>query len=498
MTTSGERRPVSLVTALAEAEELQTVSGTTPGETVAIIECLLAICYAAGIHPEDTEEWVEWVRTRHPLDEAATWLRNDPGTWNMFDRLLPLWQNAHLAPFIDEHGCGPAQLVLEHSGDYLLHFDKHHLEYEHPLRPAEAFRATLVQHCYAPGTRGRVPGNLPGLGPALNNLATTRLSSRIRVLALGDTLADTLRLNLAPCEMGKAGTFNRSWTQRQRRPFDRKPNGRTPDGPADLHSILGRSILLRPVRAEDGSIAVDRVLIGAGELLAPLPATYLQDAVLVPKGTTSEMAPLQPSVRRALWRQSHALYAAVAQRTMGSDLYSRLASISERRILLWAVGLATDQNKIATWISDTFPFVPGREQELHRASETGSQVAEYLGTALRAAAHTAWTLAYPSAKPADKAHQMARFDASAEHYAAAANPFHELLDAIAEGRGVEDAGREYAGTLRRSAHRLLGLRLASLPKNSRGFRARAAAEHRFASELTSTKAPSLLQKAPRP
>jgi CRISPR system Cascade subunit CasA len=482
LTTAGRIVTTSATEILEKADDLRCIAAPTPGETVALIEFLLAVCYASDCCPETEDEWEDWVIGRQPLTAAAAWLRAQSAhEWDLFDPVAPFGQNALLAPFLDEHGAGPAQLVIEHVGDYNQFFDHHHLEHPAPLPAAAAFRALLAQHIYGPGGRARISGK-ETLGPAITNLAVTRLGSRIRVIAQGDTLGDTLRLNLAPYPQGP-GTFNRTWTQKERRGFRTKPSGRSVDGPADLHTVLGRSCLLRPVIGTDGKVAVDRVLIGAGELLAPLAAPYMQDAVYAT--TAAGVAkPLWPSSSRALWREAHALYAAVAERSKGTDLYSRLASLpSSWSVTLWAVGLVAKQTTAITWVSDEFPFVPGREAALRQAAETGARIAEHVAACLNKAAYTAWSVAYPNAKPADKKAQIARFDTRNEHWAATAEPFHILLEEAADDQPVTDALRTYAAALHATARRLLEHRLASLPPNSRGFRARAEATERLSTEL---------------
>lgn len=482
LTTAGRMVPAGAAELLETADELRCIAAPAPGETVALIEFLLAVCYVSGCYPETEDEWEDWVLDRQPLATAAAWLRAQPAhEWDLFDPVAPFGQNALLAPFLEEHGAGPAQLVIEHAGDYNQFFDHHHLEHPAPLPAAAAFRALLAQHTYGPGGRARISGKAT-LGPAITNLAVTRLGSRVRVIAQGNTLGDTLRLNLAPYPQGP-GTFNRTWTQKGRRGFRTKPAGRPVDGPADLHTVLGRSVLMRPAIGPDGGMAVDRVLIGAGELLAPLPAPYMQDAVYAttPSGATK---PLWPSASRALWREAHALYAAVADRSKGTDLYGRLATLpSDRPVTLWAVGLVAKQTTAITWVSDEFPFVPGREAALRQAAETGSRIAEHVATCLTKAAYTAWSVAYPNPKPADKKAQMARFDARSEHWAATAQPFHGLLEEAAGGMPVTDALCTFAAALHATARRLLEHRLASLPPNSRGFRGRAEATQRLNAEL---------------
>lgn len=492
VTTEGRTESRSLLQVFRTADEdIRTLSGSTPGETVALFEFLLAISYASKSNPPVPERWLDSVEQRQSFDLAVKWLEDEPdGSWNLFHPTAPLGQSSLLAPHMAEHGVGPAQLVIEHVGDYNQFFDHHHLAHAQPLTAERAFRAMLTQHAYGLSGRARISGKAT-LGDTITNLATGRLGTRIRVIALGETLGETLRLNLAPT--ARRGTFNHTWTVSNfpRRGFAAKPDGRSVDGPADLHSVLGRSILLNPCTLADGGSGVDRVLVGAGELLAPLPDSLVQDVVYTGTGATAK--PLAPSPARALWREAHALYAAVADRDKRLDLYHRLATLAERRVSLWAVGLIANKTAPLTWLSDTFPYRPGREEDLRQAAHTGSQLAEYVAASLGKAAFAAWKATYPNPKPADKKRQIARFDARPEHWAATEEPFHILLERVVADASVAESLTAYGATLADSATTFLELRLDSLPANARGFQARADALRTLASEFNKPKAPDQLK-----
>ncbi|MFJ3926354.1 type I-E CRISPR-associated protein Cse1/CasA [Streptomyces sp. NPDC090022] len=508
LTAKGERVELSLVEVFEEADGLLALTGSTPGETVAVLEYLLAICYASETYPATASQWRDWVEEARPLDRAAAWLAGRPQdeVWDLFHPAEPLGQNALLAPFLDQRGAGPAQMVVEHVGDYNQFFDHHHLEHPAPLPVAEAFRAMLTQHVYGPAGRARISGK-ETLGPTLTNLSVGRLSARIRVVALGPTLGATLRLNLTP-SAGLPGVFNRTWTAgpTERRGFKTKPPGRPVTGPADLHSYLGRSILMRAT--PDGS-AVDRVLMGAGEILALGPSD-LQDAVYA-QTSDGRKKPLWASTTRAVWREAHALYAAVARAedpgfvNKGTDLYGRLALLPgadavrgpgqppPHSVKLWAVGLVAKQTTAITWVNGTFPYAPGLGAALDRASHRGSRIAEHVATSLSKAAYAAWLIAYPNPKPADKAGQLARFDARGRHWQATEEPFYTLLDDTAAGEPVHESLLDYAATVVAAARKFLTECLDSLPRNSRGAQAHAAALRRFDTELSHPKAPAELQ-----
>ncbi|WP_371515843.1 type I-E CRISPR-associated protein Cse1/CasA [Kitasatospora sp. NBC_01300] len=482
---------VSVVQALRYADRIAAVYGRTPGETVAVLDWLLGVLYAAECCPETYGEWLAWVERREPLTEAADWLVRHEGVWDLFDAERPLGQNAALLKHLDAFGVGPAQLVIEQAGDYNQHFDHRHLHHPEPLPADAAWRAMLTQHAFGQGRRARIPAKEMGLPAPFTNLSTCRLGSRIRVLALGPTLGDTLRLNLAPWD-GKPDALNLTWGDRSRRPFRRTGahETRRPEGPADLHTVLGRSVALRAVAMADGEPGVDRVLVGPGETLAELPDVYRQDEVMVMRA--GKPVTLKPQASRELWRESHALYAAVAERVKGNDLYGRLAMLRSDRPELWAVGLLADKGQPITWVDDRFPFVPGREAGLRQASEQGSAVAEYAAGALRAAATTACEHVYSGA--GDRSAHVARFNGEPELWAGAGVEFHAMLDAVADGHPVADALSHFGTGIRTLATAALKARLDSLRPSGRELKAHTLATERLQVELDRPDAPNPLKE----
>ncbi|MFI6644935.1 type I-E CRISPR-associated protein Cse1/CasA [Streptomyces sp. NPDC050504] len=494
----GEPRELPLLEVLRRAEELSFISCATPGEGVALVEYLLAICFAAEVSPSSSDEWRAWVTGKHPLGEAAEWLaRQSDDHWDLFQEKTPLAQNVLLAPLMEEYGTGPAQLVIERSGDYSQFFDHHHLEHAEPLPAADAFRAMLTQHVYGIAGRARLSGKT--LGPKLTNLGAGRLQGRVRVVVQGGTVADTLRLNLYPAAKGEGGRFNQSWTTGDftRRGFKEKPPGRSTSGPADLHSYLGRSVLLRPAPVEPGKpVMVDRVLIGAGELLELDPARDLEDAVPA-KMTNGHVKPLWPSPTRALWRDAHALYSAARDERTG--LFGRLRHLRFPEdgdgppCVLWAVGLLANKTLVTSWTEGAFPYAPSQGTALCRASRRGSDVAEYVARSLERAAYVAWKIVYPNPKPSDAPAQRARFDARREFWPAAEEPFKVLLDETVRGDHVPYLLIGYADQLRALAEDFLRNRLDSLPRDERGLHARARADQRFRDDMDHPEAPAELR-----
>jgi CRISPR system Cascade subunit CasA len=246
---------------------------------------------------------------------------------------------------------------------------------------------------------------------------------------------------------------------------------------------------------------VDRVLIGAGELLALDPAHHLQDAVFS-RTTGGVEKPLWPSPSRALWLEAHALYSAVRDRREG--MYARLQSLPYTRMgtgapyQLWAVGLLANKTLPVAWTHGTYPYAPGMAAHLYRASRRGSDIAEYLAWTLKKAAVVAAETAFPAMRAADEAGQVARLDARWAFWPSAEDPFQELLDEVID-RGPEDDDPvsepliEYGAGLTATARTQLLQRLDTLPPGDRNHRARARAVRLFEDAVTGERAPAELR-----
>ncbi|MFE3029926.1 type I-E CRISPR-associated protein Cse1/CasA, partial [Nocardia tengchongensis] len=304
--------------------------------------------------------------------------------------------------------------------------------------------------------------------------AVGRLGTRVRVLALGESLGDTLRLNLSINATG--GTFNGTWRERPRRGFLSVRESRPADGPADWHSALGRSVLLRGTTTEEGTVIVDRVLLGMGETVtatADIGGYTNFDTVYVGE------RPLQASLGRALWRDAHAIYAASLTPGSGDGLFGLLGNELERPVQLLAVGLAATNQGVEGWVRDIFPFDPGRKRALTQAAETGVQLTEDAVTALNGAAAEAFRYTYPACPPEQRKNLMKRFDAAEYVWARAGAPYHRLLDRVAAGHDPHTELRAHAETIRGITIDALDERLRSLSPNARGWQAQVRARDKL-------------------
>ncbi|MFK0017026.1 type I-E CRISPR-associated protein Cse2/CasB [Streptomyces sp. NPDC091027] len=469
-----------------EAAEDIALAHRSPGTFIALHDFLLALMYAADVYPRTERQWLEWVEDRRPLDEVAKALSGSEfdGLLDLFHPERPLGQNADLLPLLPQHGYGPAQLDIERAGHSAQLAEHVHLHHERRPPAHEAFAAMLVMHGYDTG--GRMMAQNEWLGRAFTYGVLGRNAMRVRNLAMGRSLADTLRLNITPVAASAAGRVNLSWSdpRADRRVFTGPSTGRARpvDGPADLHSWLGRSVALAPARRADGEIVVDRVLVGGGELMTPLPPSLLQDAVLVAG------RPQQARVDRALWRTSSALYAgADPDNAKGIDLFSRLEGLG-RRVEILSVGLLTAKSSFLGWVSETFPFVGALREELYLAATDGARWCEKAERAAAGAAAVARDTAFPRARPDERKQLLARLLAAPQLWARYEEHFHQLLDSVASGGCERTARARFAIGLVATTRASMRESLSSLPESGTGFQARLQALARLDASLRNPRA----------
>ncbi|MGW3327552.1 type I-E CRISPR-associated protein Cse2/CasB [Streptomyces virginiae] len=461
---------LNLLETFERAEDIPGLAHQSPGALIALHDLLLGLMYETGVHPRTQEQWREWVEDRHPLDEVAKVLSGSEydGRLDLFHPERPFGQNPALLPFLGRHGYGPAQLDIERARDGAQLVEHVHLHHERRPAPHEALVAMLVLHGYDTG--GRMMAQNSWMGRAFTYGAASRNTLRARNLVIGSSLADTLRLNIAPVARSAAGRFNFSWADPRpdRRVFTGPSTGRGRPvaGPADLHSWLGRSVALAPVRRADGEVVVDRVLVGAGELMTPLPPQLLQDAVMVAG------RPQQAHIDRALWRTSPALYAGVdPQNAKGCDLFSRLEELG-RRVEILAVGLLTSKSSFVGWVSETFPFVGGLREELYLAATDGARWCEKAERAAAGAAAVARDIAFPRVRPDERKRLAARLLAAPLLWARFEDLFRRLLDEVASGDCEKAARARFAIGLVETTRTSMQESLSCLPETGTGLQAR--------------------------
>jgi CRISPR system Cascade subunit CasA len=366
---TGRRTEVSLRDAFTQADRLGELVGEVPTQSFANLRLLLAIAYRAFAGPQDVDDWTrlaaDWDEAMALVDgyldlhHERFWLAHDPA---------PFFQVADLHTAKGEVS-GLEKLIADVPNG--LPFLTTRLG--RSLRSigwAEAARWLVHVHAYDPaGIRSGALGD-----PRVKNgkgypIGTGWAGQLGGVHAMGDTLRETLMLNLVP-QSQLAGARRDDAPPWERDPLTAAPDlppgvppgeVREPRGPVDLYTWQSRRVRL--VGSADG---VTGVVLAQGDKSAPqnrftvepLSAWRYSEPQTKRRGARTYM-PLTHDPSRALWRGLSAYLPAWAGMAgSGSrpaprrppaltEWLERLTEeerLSERRVVLRAVGIEYGSN----------------------------------------------------------------------------------------------------------------------------------------------------------
>ena len=337
---NGNSQPYSLQELFAKAHELRDLAAK-PHERIAIMRLLLCITQAALDGPSDETDWEECRDSIQP--RVKDYLEKWKTKFELFgdaERFLQV-SNLKSGKTIDQ-GTSTTKLDLSlASGNNPALFDSSAGE-KRSVAVARCALNLLTFQCFSPGGRIGVAKwkgkDTPGKGSS--NHAPCVPSSMLHALLLGDSLLDTVHLNLLTKEL-VGDVYSRFgkpvWEQL---PAD--SDDQTASENASL-SYLGRLVpLARCISlAEDG-----KSVILANGLDYPIFPSYREaTATIIQK--KNELGLMPASTGRSLWRQ---LAPVTIRRRSSSDAMSGpLALIHEvpfSEVALWVGAFVTDKAKI--------------------------------------------------------------------------------------------------------------------------------------------------------
>jgi CRISPR system Cascade subunit CasA len=186
--SDGSFRELGLYEALAGAHGIREIVHGSPLVTVSLHRLLLALLHRSLSGPASLEEWSAWW-ARGQWDDAAVgaYLEKWRSRFDLFGEDHPFYQVADIP---DAPGTLPVS-VLAHelaSGNNATLFDHNVSANPAPMTPGGAARYLVAMQGYAIGGGVASPFNFTG-GP---------LTAGLTMLVLGDTLFETLALNLLP------------------------------------------------------------------------------------------------------------------------------------------------------------------------------------------------------------------------------------------------------------------------------------------------------------
>ena len=302
---NGETVLLSLQDTLRQAHQIQLLAGDSPPQTMALHRFLLAILH--GIFgPAEEDEWAElWqakVFTPERLDQYwDEWrLRFD-----LFDPERPFYQSATL--YLESNWVSINRLTHDLNAAYPL-FNHSETGMKDYLTPLEAARALITaQNFSLCGTSGAFfPQKSPRDKKVQGMFVDGSIARAINILVQGDTLFETLMLNLVqyPLSDDEIVHFDDdapTWELADPASPDRHPLM----GYLDYLTWQNRRILLQPEVNAHGQIIVRHMRWEPANRIEAAPRDPMQHYFANKK---QEYQPLYFSEDKGLWRDSGALF----------------------------------------------------------------------------------------------------------------------------------------------------------------------------------------------
>jgi len=376
--SDGTRDLFSLDELFGQAHTVQDLT-VKPHERIALMRLLLCITQAALDGPADEEAWESCGPLIQP--RVAEYLGKWRSKFELFGNGERFLQVSNLLPGKSEDEGNPAtklDLALATGNNPTL-FDNAAGEVR-SVAEARAALSLLTFQCFSPGGRIGVANwngkDTPGKGSS--NHAPCVPSSMVHTLLVGDSLLETVRLNLMTDEIIRDVP-----PRKLGRPiWEQAPVGTADTAALDnaTSTYLGRLVpLARSIRLQpDGT-----TMILANGLDYPLfPAFREATATIIQR--KDELGLLPASTGRGLWRQLGPI--TVCRKSGGDPISGPLALMHDLRcneVGVWVGALVTDKAKIED-VVEGFHQVPrsmldgaGRiayERGVHYAETTESAV----------------------------------------------------------------------------------------------------------------------------
>lgn len=338
--TDGRTRDVSLIEAFTRGREIVRVVGEVPTQGFAILRLLLAILHRASGGPQSVEQWVH---ARDDWDDTVGWVRGYltqfHARFDLRDPTMPFFQVADLRSVSDAVS-GLEKLIADvpNGEPYFTTRTGRGIE---RISWAEAARWLVHVQAFDPaGIRTGAVGDPRSSGGKGYPIGPAWAGQLGGVHVVGDTLADTLLLNLVvPQEidvMSGPGDLP-PW---ERPPLDQREdasNGGQPRGLVDLYTWQARRVRL----VGEGDDVVGLVLAQGDRMtpqnrltIEPLTGWRFSEPQTKKHGSVTYM-PREHMPERAFWRGLSGLLPHVTDTVGGA----KPARYQEPGVLQWVARL---------------------------------------------------------------------------------------------------------------------------------------------------------------
>ncbi len=453
LTRGGEAVQLSLADVFSRIDDLAEIGDPSPLVTAALYRLLLTLvhrCHGPASQRELEDMWDRPLDTQPILDYLGIWRHR----FDLFDTVRPFYQTPDLP-----HGAVTvAKLAPElSSGNNPTLFDHTHDKTGTSIVPAAAARLVLACQAFdLGGLISRVSGESPSA------MAAPSAAGAV-ILFMGDTLADTLRLNLVPYNTTSPWNVRSikldapAWEQ------DQLPQAATrrPLGYLDYLTWQSRRIWLQPA-SKEGQTVVEHAVRAAGwRLDQPVSdldphMAYRANQAKNPKPDDPAYFALRLRSDRAVWRDSTAILGPEADthkppltRRSISELVAGGALSRAARCRLAVLGMVSDRAKMHLWRHERM------SPPLSLVADEGA-VTDSLGDLLHLAEQTAWRL---SGALSSAGERLKRRESDPHHttissgqlafWASLESQFQRLLDDLTTDLVV--ARKDWARAVRRSA-----------------------------------------------
>jgi CRISPR system Cascade subunit CasA len=369
----GRRNLFSLQDLFGQAHELRDLA-VKPHERIALMRLLICITQAALDGPADEDAWEQCQTLIQPRVRA--YLDKWGGSFELFGDGPRFLQLPNLKPGKEsDEGNAVTKLDLTlATGNTSTLFDNQAAD-ERSLKSARSAINLVTFQNFSPGGRIGVAlwNGVETIGKGASKHAPCNPSSMIHTLLLGDSLLNTIHLNLLSKET-VADTFG---PDRWGLPVWEQPIKQADDKSAIANATLTHLGRLTPLSR---AICLDesgRTIILANGLDYPIfPAFREATATIIKR--KEELTVLPSSTNRSLWRQ---LAAVSVRRRSGVDATCGPLALthasSSANTNLWVGAMVTDKAKIEDVIESNYSLPPGMFTELGRAAyEQGIAYAE--------------------------------------------------------------------------------------------------------------------------
>ncbi|KAF3470081.1 type I-E CRISPR-associated protein Cse1/CasA [Streptomyces sp. Tu 3180] len=335
----GTQDELSLRQVFAQVDDLRRVVGDLATQEFALVRLLLAVAHDALDGPRNTEDWADLWSDPDCFVPVEAYLDTHRGHFDLLHPDLPFLQAAGLRTAKDEVFSLNRIVADVPVGEPFFSARMPDVE---RLTLAEAARWVVHVHAYdTSGIKTGMVGDDRVKSGKVYPLGTGWAGGLGGVFVEGDTLRETLLLNLVAADTEELGFSPDDRPAWRREPCGPGSDGRSATGLRDLYTWQSRR-----VRLHHDADGVHGVVLGYGDPLVwrnmhrcePMTAWRRSPAQEKKLGQSPVYLPLEHDPARSAWRGIAALLADRLEETGGAEGPSRLRP----RILEWVARLVTE------------------------------------------------------------------------------------------------------------------------------------------------------------